>query len=132
MKNYFLKLFNSRKVRPSRHIEQIFKKRFPKSINVEWVKVEKGFEALFHEGETEKIVRFDHTGSLFEIRTNLTFDKLPEDIRRPAETFGELMNAIKIDRKSETFFEIIFRDQTLARYQLILDESGNVLKNEVL
>lgn len=132
MKNYFLKLFNSRKIRPGRHIEQIFKKRFPNSINVEWVKLEKGFEALFHEGETEKIVRFDHTGMLFEIRTNYTFDALPENIRRPALTFGELMNAIKIDRKSETLFEIIFRDQTLTRYQLILDESGNVLKNEAL
>jgi hypothetical protein len=132
MKNYFLKLFNSRKIRPGRHIEQIFKKRFPDAINVEWVKLEKGFEALFHEGETEKIVRFDHTGMLFEIRTNFTFDALPENIRRPAQTYGELMNAIKIDRKSETLFEIIFRDQKLTRYQLILDDSGNVLKNEVL
>ena len=132
MKNYFVKLFQYKKVRPPRHIEQIFKKRFPHALNAEWVKLEKGFESLFHEGETEKIVRFDHTGQLFEIRTNLTFDKLPGNIRQPAETFGELMNAIKIERKSETLFEIIFRDQVFVRYQLIMDETGNVLRNMVL
>jgi len=132
MKNYFIKLFQSRKVRPARNIEQIFNKQFPKAVNVEWVKLEKGYEALFHEGEVEKIVRFDHSGILFEIRTNLSFNMLPATIRQSAEKFGELMNAIKIERKSETLFEIIFRDQVLVRYLLILDESGNVMKNEAL
>jgi hypothetical protein len=132
MKNYFIKLFHSRKVRPARNIEQIFNKRFPKAVNVEWVKLEKGYEALFHDVETEKIVRFDHSGILFEIRTNLSFDELPASVRQIGEKFGELMNAIKIERKSETLFEIIFRDQVLVRYLLIIDEAGNVLKNEVL
>jgi hypothetical protein len=132
MKNYFAKIFHHKRVRPARPIEQIFKKRFPKALNVEWDKIKKGYEALFHERETEKIVHFDHSGQLFEIRTNLCFDQLPDIIRWPAQTYGELMNAIRIERKSTTFFEIIFRDKMLVRYQLIFDDAGNVLKNEVL
>lgn len=132
MKRLIKNLFQRKNLRLPADVLKRFADSFHKSINIEWSKAGKVYEALFYENELEKIARFDKKGNLIEIRTNISTSDLPNDLINLANSHGELMNAIQILRDNQTFHEIIVRQDAVKRYMLLVDQYGEILKKEKL
>lgn len=132
MKRLIKNLFQRKNLKIPDDVLKRFTNSFHKSINIEWSKTGKAYEALFYENELEKIARFDKKGNLIEIRTNISTSDLPNDLISLATSHGELMNAIQILRDELTFHEIIVRQDAVKRYILLVDQYGEILKKEKL
>jgi hypothetical protein len=128
IRNFFLK----RTLKPPVSVLKGFAASFHNSINIEWSKVGDAYEALFYEGEIEKIARFDKKGLLIEIRTNISPSSLPKGVYTLASAQGEFMNAICILRKNQTYYEIIIRKDAVKRYLLLINQKEEILKKEKL
>lgn len=122
----------SKNVNLPEKVKASFDKYFYNPLNVEWFNLNNTFEAIFHEDELEKIAMFDTNGDLLEEKVNLGIELLPARVKMVARNHGELMNSIRIKRKEEILFEIIYRDKELDRYLLLLDRDGKVLNKEKL
>ncbi len=132
MENLLKNILHSKNVDPPEKVKVSFEKYFYNPLNVEWFNLNSTFEAVFHEDELEKIAMFDTNGDLLEEKVNLGIELLPAQVKMVARSHGELMNSIRIKRKEDILFEIIYRDKELDRYLLLLDRDGKVLNKEKL
>jgi len=124
-------LLNQKRQAPKKVLES-FKKLFGSSINIEWERVHDEFEAIFYYDGIEQIARFDEQGSLLSLKRNFTINNIPLEIAKIARSFGEIMNVIEIKQGDNLNFEFIYRNESLIRFSLLLDEKGNVLTHKIL
>ncbi len=133
IKNFFLKILNGSKgINIPEAVTESFNKQFNNPLNVEWIKADGFFEAVFYENEHEHIARFSPEGKRISMKINLPLDIVPEVIKKTAEKHGELMNAIAIHLENEIKYELIIRDKKLIRYFLLLNSNGEVIEKEKL
>ena len=132
MKSLLKNLFQKKQLKPPQTVINGFVSVFDQSINVEWSKTAKFFEALFYEQEFEKIARFDKKGSLIEIRTNISPESLPEPAKSVASSIGEIMNTIIINKENKTLYEVIVRENPVIRILLLISENAEILSRKVL
>jgi len=109
-----------------------FKMMFGSSINIEWEKVQNEFEAIYYFEGIEQIARFNGNGDLLSLKRNLTIHTVPAEIAAIAKTYGEIMNVIEMKLGDTLNFEIIYRNESLIRFSLLLDENGKVLSHNTL
>ncbi len=110
----------------------MFAEQFNHSMNVEWQKMGEQYEAVFYRDDMEHIASYQADGSITCLKINLPLSALPEKVAENVHEEGELMNAIRIECKSEIQYELIVRDPELSRYFLLVSEKGEVLKKEKL
>ncbi len=132
MKSLIKNLFLRRTLKPPASVIKGFSDSFHDSINIEWSKTGKVYEALFYEQEIEKIARFDKKGILLEIRTNIAPASLAEPSRSAAFANGEIMNVIEINRENKVFYEVIVRENPVKRILLLLNDQAEILARKVL
>lgn len=132
VKRLIKNLFLRKSLRLPKTVIKGYNEHFPATKNVEWSKLGKIYEVLFYDKEVEKIARFDKQGSLIELRTNLSPDSLPETIKSMAESKGEIMNTIQINRTDSLFYEIIVRENPIKRIMLLLNGNSEILESKVL
>lgn len=132
MKRLIKNLFLRKSLRVPGVVTKGFYDHFPETINPEWSKLGKIYEVLFYDNGIEKIARFDSQGFLIEVRTNLAPDSLPEVIRSVAETKGEIMNSIQINKTDSLLYEVIVRENPLKRIMLLMNEEAEILELKIL
>lgn len=132
MKSLIKNLFLRKTLQPPLPVLKGFADSFRDTINIEWSKTGRVYEALFYEQEIEKIARFDKKGKLLEIRTNIAPANLSEPARSTAFNNGEIMNVIKINRENKIFYEIIVRENPVKRILLLLNDQAEILARKVL
>jgi len=122
------KLFRHFYRKPVKKINTEFKKCFPAAKNVEWTAGFSFDEAIFYLDDHEYIARFDKKANLIDYNINLDITMLPAIVKETGEKYGEIMNAISIHNKSGlTGYEVIYRNEQLVRFTLMIDSVGNVL-----
>jgi hypothetical protein len=130
MKKNIFNIFKSN----SKSIPKVVKKglltHFPNAINIEWNNSNNSYEAVFYLEEIEHIAKFSSDGILMEYKKNLWLDEVPEIISAKGAEHGEMMSAIAIYVGKKVKYEIIIRKKDFARYLLIFDQEGNLLKNK--
>jgi hypothetical protein len=107
-------------------------KNFEKSINVEWTKANTNFEAIFYQDNLEYIALFKADGELIEYRRIVPEGYLPFQIRQSVLEKGEVMNRVLVNRGNELFYEIIYRDQELNRFMLLISDLGKEISHSKL
>ncbi len=132
MKSLIKNFFQKKPLKVPQSVVTGFSRVFDHSVNVEWSKAGKVFEALFYDNEIEKIARFDKLGNLIEIRTNISPTSLPEPAKTIAASRGEIMNAILINRGNNIFYEVIVRKNPVIRILLLLNDKAQILSKKVL
>jgi hypothetical protein len=132
VKSLIKNLFLRKTLQPPLPVLKSFADSFQDTINIEWSKTGRVYEALFYEQEIEKIARFDKKGKLLEIRTNIAPSNLSEPARSAAFNNGEIMNVIKINRENKVFYEIIVRENPVKRILLLLNDQAEILARKVL
>lgn len=130
--DFFSKIYRDSKTGPSRKIREGLSKRFPDARSVEWNNQNGVFEAIFYDQDLEKIARFDPDGKLIECRINLSPEDIPATVKASIDRDLEIMNCIVADNNASIFYELIVRNQSLARFLIIVDESGEIKRNEKL
>jgi hypothetical protein len=132
MQNILSKIFHSNKTKPANAILKSFIAHFGNPINVEWHKEKENFEALFYIEDMEHIALFSPDGQVLEKKRNLLLSSAKSEIAIQAQSVGEMMNLIEIERNGILFYEIIARDLYLDRFYILLDKEGNVLDKKKL
>lgn len=132
MKRLIKNLFQRKSLRLPKAVVKGFSEHFNSSKNIEWSKIGKIYEVLFYDKETEKIARYDKKGNVIELRTNIAPDLLPENIKPIAETKGEIMNSILINKPDSLFYEVIVRENPLKRIMLLMNDKAEILELKVL
>ena len=132
MKGFLGVVFDKNKECPSEKCLFTFNRCFEGAINVEWFEKGKYYEAIFYKNDIEYIALFDLSGSLIEYRQNLTFDYMPEKIKKIVESKGELMNYVLRNKGNMIDYEVIYRDDALNRYLLIITDSGKIFREKKL
>lgn len=128
MFNPLKNLFRHFYLKPVKKVSVEFKKIFPNAINIEWTSGLTADEAIFYQNEHEYIARFDKRGCLIDYNVNLDITSLPAKVKEVGEQHGEIMNAISIYKKGGiTGYEIIFRNEQLIRFTLLMDASGKTI-----
>lgn len=117
---------------PPENISRSLAEKFPGAINIEWTHKTEYFEALFYLEQIEYIAIFSPGADLMEYRMFLPEDYLPAIIRKKLSAFGEIMNAVLINKGNRIIYEIIYRDTDLNRYMVYLTNLGRVIKKEIL
>ncbi len=125
------KIFGSRK-KPSEILKNGLLKHFPLARSIEWNGLGNCFEAIFYDGDAEKIARFNSDGVLLEQRVNIAEGGIPEVIIASLGTDYELMNCIELQQPGSLQYEIIARDKNLIRYLLIFDTKGLLVSKSKL
>lgn len=129
---FFKNNLNENSINPPEEVTEHFFSFFSNPLNIEWYIENNSYEAIFYEDEFEKIASYDQRGNLIHVKTNIPIEQLPKKISEIAKSFGEIMNSIIIDENSETFYEIIYRDKDLNRFDLLIDQNGKILSNQIL
>jgi hypothetical protein len=132
VKSLIKNLFQRKQFKVPQTVINGFVSAFNHSINIEWSKSGKFFEALFYDNEIEKIGRFDKKGNLIDIRTNISPSSLPEPAKTVASSKGEIMNAIIINKDNKSYYEVIVRENPLLRILLLISENAEILSKKVL
>ena len=129
---FFKNILSDKLANPPEEVKNHFFDFFTNPFNIDWYVEDDFYEAVFYEDDLEKIAKYDIDGNFVNVKTNIPVDQLPQNIRNIAQSFGEIMNTIIISNNNETYFEIIFRDKELIRYELLLDQGGNIVSNQKL
>jgi hypothetical protein len=132
MKNILSKIFKFSSVSVPDKVTNSFFEKFGDSLNVEWLKTDDFYEAIFYREEIEHIAHFDSTGKLLNLKRNLPINTTPEHIKRKATDHGELMNVIEISEDEIVGYELIIRDAELIRFSLLLNENGGLIQKNKL
>lgn len=132
MKSLIKNLFHRKQLKVPQAVIDGFVNAFDHSINIEWIKSGKFYEALFYENEIEKIVRFDKKGNLIEVRTNISPSSLPEPAKTVAISVGEIMNVIFINKADKIFYEVIVRQNPVVRILLLISVNAEIISRKVL
>ncbi len=132
MIDFFQNIFKGSTIKPVKAVLKSFKQEFPNAGSVEWFETDYGFEAVFYVDERETLVRIDRDGEIFECRSNLTVNEIPEKLSIILPGGMERMNYILIKKGSAILHEFILRDSPTSRHMMLLDDSGKLLKMENL
>ena len=132
MNIFFKNILSDKATNPPEEVKNHFFGFFTNPFNIDWYTEDDFYEAIFYENDLEKIAKYDNDGNFVNVKTNIPVDQLPSEIFTIAKSFGEIMNAIIISNNAETFYEIIFRDKELTRYELLLNKDGRVMSNQKL
>jgi hypothetical protein len=127
MKNILSKIFHFSSVTLPPSVIDSFSGKFGESLNVEWLKTDDFYEAIFYLEDIEHIARFDSTGKILNLKKNLPIDSTPKHIKDKAAVHGELMNVIEICEAEIVGYELIVRDEELIRFSLLLNEKGGLI-----
>lgn len=131
MRNPFVFLYRKNKAPLKDATQTLFKRLFPRAINVEWSVGKHMDEAIFYLDGKESIACFKKSSDLIEYRINHDIHDLPPKIETAASNYGEIMNAISIHKSvASSFvdcFEIIYRNKDFVRYSLLLGPEGETL-----
>jgi hypothetical protein len=129
---FFKNILSDKLTNPPEEVKNHFFDFFTNPFNIDWYAEEDYYEAVFYEDDLEKIAKYDTEGNFVNVKTNIQVDQLPQNILSIAQSHGEIMNTIIISNSSETYYEIIFRDKELSRYELLLDRDGKIVSNQKL
>jgi hypothetical protein len=132
VKSLIKNLFHRKQLKVPKAVIDGFVNAFDHSINIEWTKSGKFYEALFYENEIEKIVRFDKKGNLIEVRTNISPSSLPEPAKTVATSVGEIMNVIFINKADKIFYEVIVRQNPVVRILLLISVNAEIISRKIL
>lgn len=132
MKNILSKILKFSSVSLPAKVKNSFFEKFGDSLNVEWLKTDDFYEAIFYRDEIEHIARFDSTGKLLNLKRNLPIHSTPDHIKTKAADHGELMNVIEISEDEIVGYELIIRDEELIRFSLLLNEKGGLIQKSKL
>lgn len=132
MKNILSKILKFSSVSLPVNVKNSFLGKFGDSINVEWLRADDFYEAIFYREEIEHIARFDSMGKLLNLKRNLPIHATPDHIKIKAAEHGELMNAIEISENEIVGYELIIRDEELIRFSLLLNEKGGLIQKSKL
>jgi|3_EtaG_2_1085321.scaffolds.fasta_scaffold09166_5 hypothetical protein len=108
------------------------KRNFSNAINIEWTKINADFEAIFYQDNLEYIALFKADGELIEYRRIIPEGYLPFSIRQLVMKKGEVMNRVLVNRGNELFYEVIYRDQELNRFMILISDLGKVISHSKL
>jgi hypothetical protein len=108
------------------------KRNFSNAINIEWAKINADFEAIFYQDNLEYIALFKADGELIEYRRIIPEGYLPFSIRQLVMKKGEVMNRVLVNRGNELFYEVIYRDQELNRFMILISDLGKVISHSKL
>ena len=112
MKNFLKSLFGQNTFLPPDNVQHKFQDKFPETINVEWNKSGKNYEAIFHKDQLEYIAIFDSEGELLQK--------------------GEIMNAVLKNKGNAISYEVILREASHVRYVIDLNETGQIVQERKL
>ena len=129
MKDFLKHIFQYPNVKSSKQVDADFKKRFPYASHIEWHLHGKIFEAIFIDDGKEKITRFEDDGTYIDTKVNLSLESVPLFVKENIKSMGELMNAIEIETGSDTYYELIIKENQ-QRYLLSLSEKGELLEKK--
>jgi hypothetical protein len=132
MKNILSKILKFSSVSLPVKVKNSFFEKFGDSLNVEWLRTDDFYEAIFYREEIEHIARFDSTGKLLNLKRNLPIHATPDHIKTKAADHGELMNVIEISENEIVGYELIIRDEELIRFSLLLNEKGGLIQKSKL
>lgn len=132
MKNILSKILKFSSVSLPVNVKNSFLEKFGDSLNVEWLRTDDFYEAIFYREEIEHIARFDSTGKLLNLKRNLPIHATPDHIKTKAADHGELMNVIEISENEIVGYELIIRDEELIRFSLLLNEKGGLIQKSKL
>jgi len=132
MKNIFSKIFKFSSITLPPQVKDSFQEKFGDSLNVEWLKTEDFYEAIFYRDDIEHIAHFDAAGKLLNLKKNLPIHSTPNHIKEKATVHGELMNVIEISEGDIVGYELIIRDEALIRFSLLLNEKGGLIQKSKL
>lgn len=132
MKNILSKILKFSSVSLPANVKNSFFEKFGDSLNVEWLRTDDFYEAIFYREEIEHIARFDSTGKLLNLKRNLPIHATPDHIKTKAADHGELMNVIEISENEIVGYELIIRDEELIRFSLLLNEKGGLIQKSKL
>lgn len=132
-KNFLSKILAGTKMSGTpKAVKQAFAKTFNSPLNTEWNQIGDEWEAIFYIDEMENIARFQSSGELLSLKTNLPLTQAPDDIKKAVQNVGELMNVIVIKRKQTLMYQLIVRNEKLERFFMLLNSEGEVLEKEKL
>jgi hypothetical protein len=132
MKNILSKIFKFSTVTLPEDVKNSFSEKFGDSINIEWIRTDDFYEAIFYHEEIEHIAHFDSKGKLLNLKKNLSIHSVPQHIKEKASEHGELMNVIEISEQQIVGYELIVRDEALIRFSLLLNERGGLIQKSKL
>jgi hypothetical protein len=132
MKNILSKIFKFSTVTLPEAVKNSFSEKFGNSINIEWIRTDDFYEAIFYHEEIEHIAHFDSKGKLLNLKKNLSIHSVPQHIKEKASEHGELMNVIEISEEQIAGYELIVRDEALIRFSLLLNEKGGLIQKSKL
>jgi len=132
MKNILGKIFKFSSVTLPQRVKDSFFEKFGDSLNVEWLRTDDFYEAIFYREDIEHIAHFDSIGKLLNLKKNLPIHTTPEHIKEKAALHGELMNVIEISEDDIVGYELIIRDEGLIRFSLLLNEKGGLIQKTKL
>lgn len=132
MNNFLKKLFNQSPFVPPELIIHRLEEKFQGVINVEWNKAGNFYEAIFYKDQLEYIALFSKDGELSEYKMSLTEAMLPEHIKHQLIEKGEIMNAVLSNKGNSITYEVIYRDEKLIRYVMLLNETGSIIHEKKL
>ncbi|WP_421878993.1 hypothetical protein [Marinoscillum sp.] len=125
-------LLNGSREQPPASCMDTFRSSFTDAIAQEWSLVGEHYEVVFYRNSLEHTARFTQNGVLLDYRLKLTADLLPPAILKTVRAKGELMNSVLMNMGRSIVYEMIIRDSNLNRYQLELNELGEVLAEHQL
>ncbi|NCA86001.1 MAG: hypothetical protein EOM83_10560 [Clostridia bacterium] len=132
MLSIFDNMARAGKINPPQYVANVFETLFPEAVNVEWYVNTQGFEAVFHHNQREMIAMLSANGELLETRHNLPAAEAPAVVKPALTPESELMNVIRVEKNAEVTFEIIYRNQKLDRFVMLIGEQGNILSDSAL
>jgi hypothetical protein len=132
MKNILGKIFKFTSITLPLIVKESFFNKFGESLNVEWLKTDDFYEAIFYLEDIEHIAHFDTSGKLLNLKKNLPIHTTPDHIKEKAAIHGELMNVIEISEEEIVGYELIIRDEALIRFSLLLNEKGGLIQKNKL
>lgn len=132
VKHLYLNLFKRTSSDVPTPVEKRFRKVFNHPVDVEWMVTGSDFEALFYEKNQERIARFDKSGNLLELRTNISPLDSTLISNEAVRQMGDLMNYIQIRRGETTTHELIIKKPDLTRILVLLDNDFEVIREETL
>ena len=132
MKNILSKIFKFSNVSLPEAVKQAFSQKFGNSINIEWLRTDDFYEAIFYHEGIEHIAHFDSSGKLLNQKKNLCILSIPQHIKDKASEHGELMNVIEISEEQIVGYELIVRDEALIRFSLLLNDKGGLIHKSKL
>ena len=132
MKSFLKYIFLGKKKLPPQKVLDSFRNQFGHSLNIEWESLHDEFEAIFYFDNIEQIARYNSHGELISLKKNLTLQNISDYLADIARSYGEVMNVIETCQSGIINYEIIYRDEALVRYSLLLDEKGQVISHNIL